>query len=277
MHRALASHIHLDSEMFKRTSLDLERLTARLPADAVQSLANEVVERLSSGNWSGKEQTSFPPFERIEQLTSALLSSDPDSAADMICEISAEGTSVADIYLLYLAAAARRLGEKWAGDEATFLEVSIGASRILAIMRGLREAFRSRRPAQERAALFVAVPGEQHTVGVTMAADLFRNEGWDIALLIGASHDEILEAVGKTDASVVGLTAHGTQSLDALLRLILAIRVVNPVIDVLVSGHIVDEAEDVLALTGADGFANDVPTALIAMQRMHDLARRTEG
>jgi methanogenic corrinoid protein MtbC1 len=254
-------------------STQLESLAARLPQEAVQSLANEVILRLSANlNRAGADTAPAP--EPVDALCRALLSRDADAGTAVIARLQADGVPIDEIYTVYLAAAARRMGEKWESDEISFTDVTSAASRILAILRALRDPFRSTRPFSDRSALFLAVPDEQHTIGVTMAADLFRREGWDVDLMIGASHDDVIDRVGTSDALVVGLTAHGRQSLAALIRLILAIRVVNPAVNVLVCGHIVEEADDVIALIGADGYASDIPTALLKMQDLHDAVRR---
>ena len=104
-----------------------------------------------------------------------------------------------------------------------------------------------------------------------MASDLFRQEGWEIELLLGLGHNEIIGKIGKSDAQVVGLTSHGTQSLGALVKLIVGIRVINPAVYVLISGHIVEEAKDLIELTGADGFARAIPSALSEAKRLSDL------
>ena len=105
-----------------------------------------------------------------------------------------------------------------------------------------------------------------------MASDLFEREGWEIELLVGLEHEEILAEIAKSEALVVGLTAHGAQSLRALVRLIAGIRISNPAVFILVSGHIVQEAKDVVELIGADGLAQDIPSALLEAKRLFDLA-----
>ena len=263
---------YLDFGEFRKASFQLQTLTANLPADAVHALAIEVVERLSASLQSLDNAVERITPEQLEVLCDALTSTNPDAAAIMISELRGHGTSIADIYLHYLAAAARRLGEKWTSDELSFLEVTVGTSRILAIMRGMRSALNERRVAAERLMIFAAVPNEQHTIGITMAADLFRREGWEIELLVGATHDEILESVSSSEALVVGLTAHGEQSLAELIRLIVGIRIVNPAVCVLVSGHIVESADDIITLSGADGVANDIASALVEAKRLLELA-----
>lgn len=272
MPRALMHSPALDLKAISEASIQLQTLTARLPPDAVQAFANEVVDRLSR-NLRGSDRIAIPvSTELIERLCEALVSNDPHAGARMISEIRADGSTVPDIYTLYLAAAARRLGEKWVSDHLTFMEVTIGSSRILAIMRGLRDCLRVRRAIVERMALFAAVPGEHHTIGITMASDLFRRDGWEIEMLVGLGHEEILEKINASEALVVGLSAHGAQSLGALVRLIAGIRVVDPSVYIIVSGHIVEEAKDLIALTGADSLAADIPEALAEAKRLFDLA-----
>ena len=100
----------------------------------------------------------------------------------------------------------------------------------------------------------------------------YDQDGSEVELLLGLGHDEIVEKVRESDALVVGLTAHGARSMAALVRLIAAIRIVNPAVYILVSGNIVEDADDLIELTGADGFAKDVDTGLSEMQRLLDLA-----
>jgi methanogenic corrinoid protein MtbC1 len=250
----------------------LQALTTHLPPKALQALANEVVSRLSANLHALEVAVAPIAPEQIEQLCSALVSKSPDRAATIISELRDEGTSIADIYQLHLAAAARRLGEQWESDELSFVDVTIGASRILGIMYSLRDAFRATRALEEQSVVFAAVPDEKHTIGISMAADLFRRDGWEVDLLLGATHDEIVEKVRVSDALVVGLTAHGVRSMAALVRVIAAIRIVNPAVYILVSGNIVEDADDLIELTGADGFAKDIDAGLSEMQRMLDLA-----
>ena len=272
MPQALSEPFVLDLNAVSETSDQLQTLTAKLPADAVQAFANEVVARLSENFRTRDIVAVVVPSEEIERLCAALVSEDPHAGTRMISAIRADGVTVPDLYLLYLAEAARRLGEKWVSDDLTFLEVTIGSSRILAIMCGLRDSLRERRVFDDRMALFAAVPGEYHTVGITMASDMFRRDGWEIELLVGLEHEEILHEVEASEALIVGLSAHGSGSLGALVRLVAGIRIINPAVYILISGHIVDEAKDLITLTGADGLAADIPTALIEAKRLLDLA-----
>lgn len=64
-------------------------------------------------------------------------------------------------------------------------------------MRELRFEIASARTTQslDRSALFATVPGETHTLGITMAADLFWDHGRRIDLRTGLDHDALIDAV----------------------------------------------------------------------------------
>lgn len=254
---------------------NLEMLASKMPPDALEALAREVVARLSTNLGSDDVAATLPPAATIDELCDALVAPDPDAGALLIAQIQNSGVSTSDIYLLYLAAAARRLGDRWDTDELSFTQVMIGTNRILAIMRGLRNALRTEGSIRDRQAIFASVPGEEHVVGVSMAADLFAEEGWAVELLVGRTHDEVVDSVGRSEAVVVGLSGHGERSLPALVRLIHAIQVSRPAVRILVSGNIADVAGKEIALAGADAIVTSIPTAMSEMRRLRREALST--
>jgi methanogenic corrinoid protein MtbC1 len=247
---------------------NLDMLASKMPPDALEEFAREVVARLSTNVVSGDVAATLPPAAKIDELCDTLVAPDPDAGALLIAQIQSGGVSTSDIYLLYLAAAARRLGDRWDTDELSFTQVMIGTNRILAIMRGLRNAFRSEGSVRDRRAIFASVPGEEHVVGVSMAADLFAEDGWTVELLVGRTHDEVVDSVGRSEAVVVGLSGHGERSLPALVRLIHAIQVSRPAVRILVSGNIADVAGQDIALAGADAIVTSIPTAMSELRRL---------
>ncbi|MDZ7709375.1 MAG: cobalamin B12-binding domain-containing protein [Roseovarius sp.] len=71
--------------------------------------------------------------------------------------------------------------------------------------------------------IFASVPGEQHTLGIRMAADLFRGDGWEIALRVGLSEDELIAGISRQPRCIVGLSVGGRHSLDGLTALVKAL------------------------------------------------------
>jgi len=147
------------------------------------------------------------------------------------------------------------LGDMWNSDHITFAQVTVGSGRIFAIMRSMRHMFETSAPAEEPAVIFASVPGETHTLGVRMAADFFRTDGWNISLLIGLSHDDLLAEIAQISSRMVGLSFSGEHSLEALSQLIVALHICAPHLSIVICGQEVEEFRPILELMGVDGIA----------------------
>lgn len=249
----------LDIELYTQSQSQLRQFKSQLPPASVESLAREVLSWLAE---RGQEvPIEAPSADQIEHLCHALLSEDDTAGAIFIQEARAAGASVDAVYLKYLAGAARMLGQWWAEDLASFSEVTLGTSRMYAIMRAIRQQLPIPKAAATKSAIFASVPGETHTLGVRMAADLFRRDGWQIDLKIAETHDALVRDIAQSDTQLVGISAGGAHSLEALSRLIIALRIRKPTALVFVSGHIFEEAKDAVTLIGVDGMASDMDTA----------------
>jgi methanogenic corrinoid protein MtbC1 len=240
----------------------LEQSGSRLSPDVVEGLAREVISRLDERH-RNHDADQLPDSARIDALCDALLSDRHDAAMDLVLAAQAEGMSADMLHLGYLAVAARELGLRWERDEIGFADVIIGAGRIYGILRHLREVFISARILRDDAnlAAFVSVPGENHTLGVTMAADYMRRRGWQIDLKAGLTHEDLIADLGSRRYPVIGISAGSSAMIFPLARLILALRVSNPEAWIMVSGGIVDQEPDLANLVDADAIATDAPSA----------------
>jgi len=114
----------------------------------------------------------------------------------------------------------------------------------------------------------VSVPGERHTLGVTMAADLLRREGWAIDLKIGHDHDELVAELARCDFDILGLSAAARSAVPAAARLIAAVRVVAPHAQILMAGNIVAGDTDLRDVLDVDAAALDFQAAHAALETM---------
>ena len=263
-------------DVFEKAYREIASLKARLPEDAVASLAREVIFRVSNRAVELKIKALEPSASQIEGLAFALISKEAGAGAQLVLDATAAGMDIETVYLRYLAGAARLLGELWDNDRVSFAEVAIGTSRIYSILRAANHL----RPPQEKAgrksAVFASPPNEIHTLGVRMAADLFRKDGWDIDLMIGSSHDELVEDIKQSTPNLIGLSSAGRHSCAELARLIVALRISKPSAYIMVSGQIVNDAKDIVSLLGADGVANDFETARTILEELWDRLDPTE-
>jgi len=254
----------LDRDSYDRAAGEYTEMGRHLEDGAVRSLAAEVVSRLAARH-NGK---ASPEQCDLDTLCAALTDPDPEVGRDAVTALLDKGVTREQLYLDYLAGAARRLGEWWSEDRTSFATVSIGASRIYAILRTLRAGLAPDNGGDRQEALFASVPGEAHFLGVTMAADLARQAGWRITLRLGDDHDTLVRAVQDSGCRVVGLSASAGRSLTSLSRLVAALRVTCPSTSILVSGHVLCVAPEDVAALGVDACVTDVAGALRALETL---------
>ena len=260
------------SAMFDRSMLEtaiseIDVVKKSLPKTTLNALAVEVVGRVANNLRFEVAPDHMPTADEIDSLCNALVSDDAHAAASFIEQAQARGSSYESLCLLYLSAAARRLGEWWDNDRVTFYRVTVAAGRIYAILRILRRQRPFGAPSLKRAATFASVPGENHTLGITMARDLARERGWDIELLLGLDHEALVNRLEHSQPRVIGLSASGKRSLPALTRLIVALRIGTPNARIVVCGQIAATNLALVGVTGADAATADFNAALRHMER----------
>ena len=242
-------------EVYHNSETNIFELSKKLPEDLVASLAREVILRVASRTVAAGSAARPVSQEALRTFSTALASDDPKSAAQIIAAERQAGRPAEDIYVHLLAPAARQLGDMWNSDHITFAQVTVGSGRIFAIMRSMRHMFETSALPHEPAVIFASVPGETHTLGVRMAADFFRNDGWNISLLVGLSHDDLLAEIAQISSHMVGLSFSGEHSFEALSQLIVALRICAPHLSIVVCGKEVEEFRPMMELMGVDGIA----------------------
>lgn len=263
--------VTFDAELFARTASLFSVKRAAFSPDTVEALASDIVRRLAS---------TIPNIPRFEEVVvteesvatfcDAIVQPKPTAALRFIEERRAEGLTRQGVYLGYICAAARRLGEGWDENRLSFLEVTVGTGHLYALMRALRAEAPSAGLAFDarRCALFATVPGEDHGIGITVAADLFRDAGWGIDLQIGTDHDDLMAHLEITRPAVIGLSLSTESRLQDLVRLVVAMRLVVPhaIIGVAPAASL-DETK-VQGLVDIDLLFRDVRTALVDLERL---------
>jgi len=250
----------------------LAPLQRTLSEDALERLARKVVDRLAMGARDLKSPRDLdrPDVVEIARLTNALLAERESLSNDYMLRLQSGGVTLDVLYARYLAPAAAKLGELWANDKLSFLQVTLGITRIFGLMRELRMNLPTPRITRADPVLFASVPGEQHTMGVEMAVQLFRQRGWDVKLLVGASEDEILAEIGKVQCLVLGLSSAGRTTAEAMAHLIFMVRAAHPEVHIIVSGQIVTEEPELVELMHADSAVATVEDALAMMDQLSE-------
>jgi methanogenic corrinoid protein MtbC1 len=221
----------IDADVFARTATRFALKRGAFAPETIERLASDIVQRLSVAAKRGPRFEEPVIDERsLSAFCEALVQPDPESALDFIRRKRAAGLTRQGVYLGYIGAAARRLGEGWDAGDLSFVEVTIGSGHLYALMRALRaEGAKEYAPYDvRRQALFATVPEETHGIGITMAADLFREAGWEIDLQIGKDHDSLVARVERSQPQIIGLSLSTDHRLQDLVRLVIALRIVVP-------------------------------------------------
>jgi MerR family transcriptional regulator, light-induced transcriptional regulator len=248
---------------------------SKLPEDSVVTLAKEVLLRLTSRRLT--DNRTLPSDEQIDQLCHALMSPDDEEGLRFVAAVRASGASIEAVYADYLSAAAERLGLWWNEGQLSFVDVTIGTSRIYAILRVISQTWAPSQAMTRKSAAFAAVPGETHTLGVRMAADLCRRAGWDIDLLVGMTEAELVLAVERSDHRLIGLSSGGKHSLKSLGSLVTALRKSRIKPYILVCGQVINEPAEVIRSIGADCVVCDLASALAEMDRVWEMFEQAQG
>lgn len=251
----------LDGEVFRDLRL--------LPANTARSLAENVISRLALKESWARLRDPAPDPARIEAFCDSLIGDDPEAGFAFVDEARAAGASADTLYLGYVASAARRLGERWETDRASFMDVTIGLARLHQIVLHLGPTFFTSQPTEPNGhtAMLAAVPGEDHVLGVMMATDYFRRQGWRIDVELAPTLERLGAQARTHDYDMIGLSASTRGRIDALAGAIAALRRLAPGALYVVGGHITEIEPDVAARVGADFAAGDASAASIELQR----------
>lgn len=180
--------------------------------------------------------------------------------------ILARGVTVDAVMVDLLAPAARLLGTWWEDDLCDFVDVTMGLWRLQEVVQELAARVPADRLAASggHSALFVSMPGDQHSFGTVVIEELFRCDGWLTDRLCEVETPDLLKRVADEWFDLVGLTISCDCHIGALTSIIAALRNVsrNPHVCVMVGGRIFSATPALAVEVGADGTAADARLAL---------------
>lgn len=242
-------------------------MTSRGLSDLAAKAMARVFENTGAGDLS-EEAKACMQSPLASALATALCDDKTEIADMMVNDLIDAGVSVEDVCLDHLAPAARCLGEWWETDKLPFTDVAMATSRIQSMLRRMPSDRSGVRALSSNGAVFCAVPGEQHTLGVMMAADLFRRNGWDVGLLLGLEHAEIVQRLERDDRKVIGLSCSGDHSVTALERLMIALRKRRKDARIILSGQIANDADALSRLPKPDAIVSSMEQAEACMAEL---------
>lgn len=246
---------------------------ARRMSRLLGALEGEIVPRLLLSRAVPESKSVPANAEPVDagdaaELARLLLDHEVDIPFAYVEAVMHRGASAPQIYLQLLAPAARCLGQMWENDECDFLAVTLGLGRLHQVLQRL--SLRHPAPARTdtrgpaRSALLVTAPGEDHSFGVLVVSQFFRQNGWDVWNECPESDDELGSLVRQRPFSVVGISAGSESLLDSLVSAVRQVRraSLNRSVAVMVGGALFSCRPELVARVGADATAADGHEAL---------------
>jgi methanogenic corrinoid protein MtbC1 len=244
-----------------------------------QAIQHEIIPRLMLAHRTPIE-CDLPPETTSVEVTAEdvttfgqlILTHNEKQALQFITRMRAAGAPVEVIYLDLLAPAARYLGELWENDLCDFTDVTIGLGGLQKMLRDLNaEVTQDQHPTPNGLSiLLVPTPGEQHTFGLAMVAELFRKQGWEV---VGGPYDlgdSPQALVGQRAFDVVGFSLATSINLPNLTDSIAAVRKAsrNSAVCIMVGGPVFALHPEFVTVLGADLVTSDAHQAP-SLVRLH--------
>ncbi len=210
----------------------------------------------------------------LARLHAAAISLDAEACKRTIKCVVAEGTLPEDLADFYIPSIARTMGDLWCEDELSFASVTIGTSRLQAMLRVLGPDFSDAHANQSDApAVLLVVPQDiYHTLGAIVLSGQLRRKGLSVKLVLGGRAEDIAARVRRTRYDAIFLSSSRGETLESLRRIIDAVRgSASNTPPIVVGGSIleVETVQDVMALTGAD-YATRLPQEALRLCGLRD-------
>lgn len=205
----------------------------------------------------------------MQGLHDAALGADRDQALVVLTAALDAGIARDDIADFYIPALARIMGEAWCSDQMSFAAVTIGVSRLQAMLRALGPDWAGDQSANPAAPsiMLIVPPDVHHTLGAMVLAGQLRRKGLSIRMMVGSQLHEIAEKLRRTQYDAIFISSSLGETLESLRRIVNVVRsAAKKPLPIVIGGTIL-EAEtpkNVTALTGAD-YATKIPSEALEL------------
>jgi methanogenic corrinoid protein MtbC1 len=201
---------------------------------------------------------------QIPDFAELIIRHDADVVEAYVRSLLQRGLDLETLLLHLLAPAARRLGLLWEADEITFVDVTIGTTRLQQLLRTFVLPRRDHEDDCARRALFLPTPDEQHTFGLLMVTEFFRREGWDVHSGIDMTANDLRALIAERNFVLIGFSLSCERLINSLRSTIQMARRSsrNPSVLIMVGGRIFAQDPSLRPWVGADLVATDAREAL---------------
>ena len=225
------------------------------------SLVNRALEELTSRATAGAQKQLK---SKVAKLCKCVLDSNWHYISS-VHQMLESGTSIKEIFEVYIPATARLLGDRWVRNELNFFEVTLATSRLQKIAREFEGLYIGRINSgdYEPEVLIISPKGEQHTFGAQMISRTFQRLGVSPYLSINDSTSEIKTIVSKQKFKLIGISLSDNKLCDNKSELMSIIGMIKKFkIPIVVGGSLVNSSTNILKSLKVDMITDDAIQAL---------------
>ncbi len=220
----------------------------------------------------GSESIQFGKRD-LDELCDQLLRGTPSSGENALQQLICEGMSKRDIYMRVLPQAARQFGTLWDNNEVSYLSVQLAMLRIEDFLASTQSPELLRITQRTKKATLVSIPGDAHTIGLKIAANILRSNGWDIDLKTNSNYSKLMVQIDRAPASILVLAIGSISSMNMMQRIVKTVRLIRPDIRIFISGPLVAFDHKLFGHLKIDGLISKFEDAKGSLDRL----ARTDG
>ena len=202
----------------------------------------------------------------FRQLLSALLEKDPKHFRAALDRLRSERVPLLVICETLIIPVAEELGRMWCEDQQNFSSITAASARLQLLLTSLSEIEGPSFCDEDRPRiLLMRMPSNDHTLGLSVIASVFHEEGWMVdggpSLLVG---NRAYAMVRDNRYQVIGVSIAVGSTIEEISGVIKKIRAAcsDPSVSILIGGPCLSSRETELRAAGADILALDVRHAL---------------
>jgi MerR family transcriptional regulator, light-induced transcriptional regulator len=191
-----------------------------------KTLELEVIPRLVGAHEPSARVTAPLQAHEIESFVGLLRNASDTELSAAVVAVQRRGLSVEAIFLDLFGPAASHLGDLWVADRCDFSTVTICLGRLQRLLREWSPTFGTEveHPANGRRILLAQHPEEQHSFGLSMVAEFFRREGWEVLGGVGGAVADPSAQVSREWFDAVGFSIGSETRIDWLRDRIAKVR-----------------------------------------------------
>lgn len=230
---------------------------------SVEWLARAAIARLAEEAAARAGSAAAPvPDSVVKNFCALLVAGDYPAAEAEIRRLTARRQNYAQISDGLLSLAARHLGRCWEDDSLSFADVSVAVAHIFRLNQAFRQRHVPLVRGTERLGIFATLPSQPHNLGLVLAAEAFRGEGWKVDLRLDTPAHDIIEITQRLRPSLVGLTISREDRRHQLAQLVLGLRALPIPLRIMLGGRGAQGLARVLPRGHIDRVVTDIGSAL---------------